>query len=652
MCNQTSSSLHPALRPSRTSTNGSSIVSNQSPLSHMSLCTAAAMAATASSDVTTTLSYCGGRPDHPTALVTDRNTALSLLLRLPLELRLMIYEYATYAGKPIWPEQVAPGSNKFTWGENEVQPAYNHPGWSMDVKVPKEGDRLVFPKLAIVCRQIYLELETWPVFYRVNQFCFRVPNSGLVRSSTCVDKIGLHRFLAALTPARRNMIRHIKVSSFQCLEQIDNILNPRPGVHLIPDQLMPDDLFISRQFSTVQRMSDTFVLLTQCTQLRELQLTSKFEPNGKWTKQPSSPNPPWDYLSNILQLCREVIRFQGVGWSYFSLPGFQYVVALPGLDLDLFDGQHIHKIPKGTEDWLKSTDHLDEINQVKDIFTSYKKRVASEPEALKNLVSDLMLQDSVRASKLDFPGEARKAPDLHAIPGPISKRTRGQAKGLRGISRWGTLNDGKQQKYDLEGRLVWNISKVCNARWREDWETIEVEVEWLQPGNGPATSWEELYTISTRWGLFTLENFYRHVWGMNRINIAEVLRILQSLPTPKDVIDAVQTIGFGEDEYTHSKNWKQTIRRWRDWDVRWKRDIDKFEKLAAKINQQQHQVAAKKGRPAKRRRLAKCAKTVKCALSTETLPTIEVKTLPTRSTSLGVAYNASTYRNCRQSLKV
>jgi hypothetical protein len=138
-----------------------------------------------------------GDPSHPKVLVTRKN-ASAILMRIPLEVslvtaahdcgnhktlvadhcpqvRLMIYEYSVALEESVSPRQLAPRSNKFTWGRIDHSAAV--------LRMP-----LVVSALVHICRQAYHELRKTPVFYRVNSFKFLFPYDLLA-------------FLAAITPA-------------------------------------------------------------------------------------------------------------------------------------------------------------------------------------------------------------------------------------------------------------------------------------------------------------------------------------------------------------------------------------------------------------------------------------------------------------------
>ncbi|XXG97290.1 hypothetical protein Hte_003586 [Hypoxylon texense] len=124
------------------------------------------------------------------------------LLTIPIELRLMIYEYVVYCHKPIRPEQVCWRSNKFiNWWSPRRRPEREHP----------EQDAL---SLSLVCRQIYQDLQRRPVFYRVNRFQFE-------------DFYSLEVYLAAITPKQRKEIRHLVI--FDKTQLKDSYLSLRLG---------------------------------------------------------------------------------------------------------------------------------------------------------------------------------------------------------------------------------------------------------------------------------------------------------------------------------------------------------------------------------------------------------------------------------------
>ncbi|KAF2999960.1 hypothetical protein E8E14_004311 [Neopestalotiopsis sp. 37M] len=127
--------------------------------------------------------------------VPDRRRPFPSLCGIPVDLRLIIYEYAVKLDKAIVPRQIAECSNKFTWGDREQVPVHNHPGNRDYFWESRDSERLAVVSLNLTCKQFYEELRRYPVFYRINRFQFDVQD--------------LVPFMVAITPERRNAIRHI-----------------------------------------------------------------------------------------------------------------------------------------------------------------------------------------------------------------------------------------------------------------------------------------------------------------------------------------------------------------------------------------------------------------------------------------------------------
>ncbi|CAJ2503231.1 Uu.00g106250.m01.CDS01 [Anthostomella pinea] len=144
-------------------------------------------------------------PPCPRALEAYRKTRRGNFFRLPLEIRLKIYKYVVvYVHTPttpahVFPRQVKAGSCKFGWGRYNVDRSAQTPSNDADVLVPAEAPLMV-TELQRTCREIHVDLATYPIFYEVSTFIFFEP-------------VHMHVFLAAITPLRRSFIRSIKVLS-------------------------------------------------------------------------------------------------------------------------------------------------------------------------------------------------------------------------------------------------------------------------------------------------------------------------------------------------------------------------------------------------------------------------------------------------------
>ncbi|KAK6065733.1 hypothetical protein SCUP234_12408 [Seiridium cupressi] len=121
-----------------------------------------------------------------------------LLCVIPVEVRLIIFEFAVKIDKVVVPRQITEHSNKFTWGERKQVPVHDHPGNRDYVWECQENERLAVASLNLTCKQFYEELRDYPVFYRVNQFHFEMED--------------LVPYLAAITPQRRNVIQNIALT--------------------------------------------------------------------------------------------------------------------------------------------------------------------------------------------------------------------------------------------------------------------------------------------------------------------------------------------------------------------------------------------------------------------------------------------------------
>ncbi|KAI1101510.1 hypothetical protein F4804DRAFT_347658 [Jackrogersella minutella] len=149
---------------------------------------------------------------HPNLELTELNKK-SVFFKLPIEVRLIIYEFAVYVDKPIVPRQVKKYSNKFVWGDYITSRSYDFNDELTECRESTEQE-LMAVSLFRTCRAMFADLECWHPFYKVNLFEFHGPHS-------------LHLFLAAITPQRRRKIRWIDIlhePSSLCLKSLDKKL--------------------------------------------------------------------------------------------------------------------------------------------------------------------------------------------------------------------------------------------------------------------------------------------------------------------------------------------------------------------------------------------------------------------------------------------
>ncbi|KAI0109375.1 hypothetical protein F4776DRAFT_674796 [Hypoxylon sp. NC0597] len=165
--------------------------------------------------------------EHPHFHLTKRNYETSLFWRLPMELRLTIYEYAVYEENAIDPSTTCDHSNKFH---------HYIVGWKQRYEPPT-----VVP-LSYTCRAIYAELQYYCPFYKVNTFTFQEPYI-------------LIKYLVAITPQRRNNIWWID-------------LRPSMGTHV---PLWSFDQLKHRSCRDISN-DEILALLSQCGGLQKHEL--------------------------------------------------------------------------------------------------------------------------------------------------------------------------------------------------------------------------------------------------------------------------------------------------------------------------------------------------------------------------------------------
>ncbi|XXH03652.1 hypothetical protein Hte_010057 [Hypoxylon texense] len=121
--------------------------------------------------------------DGPLKRAYKQNNQSPFFAKLPFEIRLAIYGYATRHESPVYPK----------WNYNQPSKlGYWHRPWHRQDK----EKRLDYNNLKMICRRFYHELEGTGVFYEVNDFAFYYLNC-------------LRYFLAKLPKDKRQHLRSI-----------------------------------------------------------------------------------------------------------------------------------------------------------------------------------------------------------------------------------------------------------------------------------------------------------------------------------------------------------------------------------------------------------------------------------------------------------
>ncbi|KAK6866181.1 hypothetical protein PG995_002709 [Apiospora arundinis] len=406
------------------------------------------------------------------SLLTARNANESLLLRLPRELRLIIYEYSVTLDKPVTPRQTIARSNKFTWGNASRAPVHAHHGNAGHVYKSTESQYLTVVSLHRTCRAIHNELNALPIFYRVNEF-------------ELASQRDIHVFLAALTPERRDAIRSITLSAVPAW---------KPFIHTFDENVN----------------HDMMALLVHARDLREIKML--VTPNSSY----------WMYERDPEKLERELLReirdFTDAALSRDGSIGRERGTQ-QWWDLPMLDVEFNLKDPVGGssryDQCLQASRDSKDINkamqELQDALAARKKNPRLPPLGIRNFYSPTDYQRALERAPLDFIGENRMTFERLADPTTISSRTRSYTKALQNVNSLGTVDTYLLSKYNMEGQLQWELSRIIDLQWGKS--TIEALVAWKyghenQPQ--PHPSREPLYVLSTaRCHEFLRQYFYQ-----------------------------------------------------------------------------------------------------------------------------------------------
>ncbi|CAJ2504052.1 Uu.00g114460.m01.CDS01 [Anthostomella pinea] len=314
--------------------------------------------------------------NHPNASITQRNLNMSGFLKnIPQEIRFDIYEYAVYVDKPIVPKQVVARSNKFVWRSHTTERKHGNDTALEDKDnhriLKSTEDPLVVTQLARTCRTIYFEVEAVPVFYRINHFRLnghRWQNEAL-------------RFLTAITPARRSLIRYATV-------------------FCAPEPFFWSDTWRKSflAFPLTRNWGHIFTLICQCDNLQRLVISVNLTKAGTYYPQAFARE-----MNRSLELCLESARSADETRSCWSLPSFELTLTIGDLTINLMNTEPIDPVLAPN-----SCVHKDPlaklITEVKHLAASRKLRLTQKDGQAKIMaaqVTGIQLQDAVSASQQD-----------------------------------------------------------------------------------------------------------------------------------------------------------------------------------------------------------------------------------------------------------
>ncbi|KAI1080172.1 hypothetical protein F5B20DRAFT_116817 [Whalleya microplaca] len=460
----------------------------------------------------------------------------------------MIYEYALYVDEPIKPQQITPYSNRFV--SNDTREFYC--GRFLPNQLP-----IKVASLSRTCREIYEDLDEYPVFYRVNKFWFE-------------DMVALHEFLAAITQRRREMIRTIQL---------------QPPYHLY-GELSLNGPIKNRDWKKYDAVTQVLRLLCQCDDLRNLTLVVK-----PFYQRKNSNN-----YERVFQLLMKMQEF------VFKLPYFQLVVVFPdNTSIRFADPKTISNRPAANT--FANPGVINSfVGKMVEALKSRKERLVKEEaegrgflKEYKNNITAQQLRDAISSSLVHFVGENRISQDLfNDSIGTVSSRTRQRCQTEVDSSG---LVTRETPKYAADGRLTCEF-KIYNIRKIES--EIECEVRsyehWMDDEDDEAPrSWEPIHAIISYEGEAKLKGFFQDL-VKKPVTASTTLKELKSAPqaitllgelnntpSPLEVIKVGGGIAAILSDAPERYQTKQSHKAMEDI---WKKLQKKYEKKVAEVEEQ------------------------------------------------------------------
>ncbi|KAM0808751.1 hypothetical protein AB5N19_09094 [Seiridium cardinale] len=484
------------------------------------------------------------------ATKTADNARVAFLKKLPLEIRVTIYEYALAEDKPVTPNQATLRSNKFV---SQPDSTANRLGLR---KMPEKHDLFV-SRLKIACRQFYFELESYPVFYRVNSFQFSYMKT-------------LLQFLSAITPQRRSFIRHIVFRA-----SIDDM------PLWFPYQSATARHPSYRSDAELHRHATT--MLHQCQDLRsfEVQLIV-------WQAHRSDVTLS-SLITSILDGCiryanhKEGNHQEGEFSGIWTLPSIRPILKSPSswyreeippqFAVDLAD-------PNGSqqphfEPWISNAAIRILTRNASEAVVSLRKHLSNPNNRVR--ISESQVRDAITASEVDFPGEDRILQDrFHNTTGAVSTRTR-QKCNTDSVNSLGVINR-VQSKYNAEGILTWDSFHIHGLRWNNSIIECHVSlVDYAGRLDSDSLSWEILESVLTPTGKEKVYSWYAILSSFVYWSDPARAQEIASQPKPQDVMKIINE---------QSSDWRiENPKHHKSWVKRWNAMIRKYEQMLEKLAQ-------------------------------------------------------------------
>ncbi|KAK8114802.1 hypothetical protein PG999_006871 [Apiospora kogelbergensis] len=349
---------------------------------------------------------------------------------------------------------------EFTWGNASRAPVHAHHGNAGHVYKSTESQHLTVVSLHRTCRAIHNELNALPIFYRVNEF-------------ELASQRDIHVFLAALTPDRRDAVQSIILAPIPAW---------KPFIHTFDENVNHDMMALLVHGHDLQRFK---MLVT---------------PNSSY----------WMYERDPEKLERELLReIRDFTDAATSREGEYW----PRKGDPVGGSSRYDQCLQACRD---SKDISKAVQELQKALAARKKNPRLSPSGVKNHYGAADYQRALERAPLDFIGENRKTFERLADPTTISSRTRSYTKALQNVNSLGTVDTYLLSKYNMEGQLQWELSRIIDLQWGKS--TIEALVAWKYGHDDhpqPHPSREPLYVLSTaRCHEFLRQYFYQAMQTM------------------------------------------------------------------------------------------------------------------------------------------
>lgn len=390
---------------------------------------------------------------------------------------------------------------------------------------------------------IYNDLQSYPVFYRDNEFLFT--------NMECAQQ-----FMAAITKQKRDSIRHITLH-----------LNPRLTHSFSFSSFALQKLLNPRTERTEHRHAAA--LFYQCADLRSLKCVVTLTESLYYGD-----------LERFLKLVvKEIERARLQTPTLWNLPALSMSVHHPdtrtNIDLGNVTQDSLSTVLNPGHFRLLSHNFMrarHALRRQKVILANHFNQQmtgqdredfnprAARGQMMKDLLPSSFLRNAINDTRIHFVGEDRASQDkINSSVGAPSSRTRQQIARSRTVGRLGVIAPRPRARYDVEGRLDPGLRvkeiRLHNAKFQCRLEHVRDA-----PGTG---TWVELESLFTQQGLSELKKHYRHLLEFtgDRRSTTHVQHV-KEIPTPKQILDLADS--WLSTPIEQPQLWAAEVLQWKD----------------------------------------------------------------------------------------